>query len=88
MDGRMPGVGVTGEPSEAQLQLRRRGGRREEERRRAKAELEEALLGGLAGGVERRDGPRATAGAAQHLVAEGPLVEGGPVDAVPTRAGG
>ncbi len=43
----------------------------------------EALLGGLAGGVDGVDAATASAGTAQHVDAEGVLVEGGPVQQPP-----
>ena len=51
------------------------GWREEASRREVMAELGEALLGGLAGGVDGDDAPAAAAGAAQDVCTEGVLVE-------------
>ena len=57
------------------------GGREDETRREVMAELEEALLGGLPGGVDGVKATSAAAGAAQDVGAKGVLVKGGPVEA-------
>ena len=78
-------------PLEPQLQLGRRGGEVcgwEPSRREVNAEDSQALLGSLAGGVERAEGAAAATGAAEHVRAEGPLVKGGPVEARPGLGGG
>jgi len=54
------------------------GGREEASEWEREAELEEALLGDLPGGVDGVDAPRAAAGAAQDVDSEGVLVERGP----------
>ena len=57
------------------------GGRREEPaRREVMAELGEALLGGLARGVDGDDAPAAATGAAQDVGTEGVLMQAGPVE--------
>lgn len=57
------------------------GGREEPARQQVMAELGEALLGGLAGGVDGDDATAAAAGAAEDVHAEGVLMQGGPVEA-------
>ena len=56
------------------------GGRKEPSRQQVMAELGEALLGGLAGGVDGDDATAAAAGTAEHVNAEGVLMQGSPVE--------
>jgi len=67
---------------EGEGELGRCGRGREQPRWHGNAERGEALLGGLAGGVEGADGPSPTARAAQDVGAEGALVKRGPPEPV------
>ena len=68
--------------------MRGSGGWRQHPRRKRCAEFGETGLGLRARRVDRADGAPASAGAAQHVVAEGVLMKLGPIQAGPLRLRG